>query len=646
MEQIKFSTDMREFENGNIYGGDDLGFTYTKEETVFRLWAPTADAVSVEFYERGDGGRSIGTTNMKKSKEGVWIAKRSGNLNHIYYTFRVTRNNQTKETQDPYAKAVGVNGLRSMVLDLRETDPEGFSKDQGPKILSATRAIVAEISIRDISSHASAEVDVALQGKFLGLCDLHGKPMTYLKRLGVTHVQIMPFYDFGSVDESREIPAYNWGYDPVNYHVPEGSYSTNPFRGEERIRQCKQMIAAFHRMGIGVIMDVVYNHVFDVENSCLQKCEPDYFFRKYEDGSFGNGSGCGNELATERYMVRKYILDSLKFWMTEYHVDGFRFDLLGVYDQETVRSIEKELRKINPYVILYGEGWTGGYSAFPEQQRAVKWFAGKMKGIGVFSDDIRDTIKGSVFSDEATGFVNGSPQTGEQLRYSIAGASFHPQVDYASYGFTQGGPWAMNPSNVVNYVSCHDNLTLWDKLMVSAPWATEEQRLCMNRLAAAIVFTSQGMPLFLLGEEALRSKPLPEGGYSSNSYNKPLSVNELHYPMEDTSREEMYEYYCGLIAFRKAFADFLCMETASEVAEHLHFWDTDRGVVAFEIHLQNRKLLVAYNGNFESRRLVLPEGSRFQVYLNDRTAGPEALYTVTGELEIPASSAVAALWTM
>ena len=392
------------------YDGNDLGAVYTKKGTDFRLWAPTADAVTLCLYQEGDGDCLSDTIPMKRDIQGTWAIRVDGDLRHVYYTYRLERSGKTVESQDPYSVAVGVNGQRSMVLDLRETDPENFKEDHGPAFKNRTDLVICEISVLDSTADVSS--GVKHPGKYLGLTEKgtknkDGEPtgLDYLKSLGITHVQIMPMYDFASIDEAApKKREYNWGYDPLNYNVPEGSFSTDPFHGEVRIREMKEMIAAFHREGIGVIMDVVYNHTYDLD-SCLQKCEPDYYYRM-NGIRYSNASACGNEIASEQPMMRKYIVESVCYWAREYHVDGFRFDLMGVLDIDTMNEISHRLKEINPYIILYGEGWTGGTSTMPEFRRAMKRNARMLDGIGMFSDDIRDMVRGHVFYNKDCGYVS------------------------------------------------------------------------------------------------------------------------------------------------------------------------------------------------------------------------------------------------
>ena len=626
------------------YDGNDLGAVYTKKYTAFRLWAPTADAVTLCLYREGDGDCLSDTLPMKRDVQGTWTIRVDGDLRHVYYTYRLERSGKTVELQDPYSVAVGVNGQRSMVLDLKETDPENFKEDHGPVFSNRTDLVICEISVLDSTADGSS--GVKYPGKYLGLAEKGTKNkegeatgLDYLKSLGITHVQIMPMYDFASIDEAApKKREYNWGYDPLNYNVPEGSFSTDPFHGEVRIREMKEMIAAFHREGIGVIMDVVYNHTYDLD-SCLQKCEPDYYYRM-NGTRYSNASACGNEIASEQPMMRKYIVESVCYWAREYHVDGFRFDLMGVLDIDTMNEISRRLKEINPYIILYGEGWTGGTSTMPEFRRAMKRNARMLDGIGMFSDDIRDMVRGHVFYNKDCGYVSGKDGMKVAVRYCAAGGVWHPQVDYAAYTYAAGGTWTDTPEKVINYVSCHDNLTLWDKLQISRPDCDAGERLAMNRLAAAMVFTAQGVPFFLSGEEFARTKPAGKNGeVSENSYNLPYETNVLRYDWND-EQKELQQYYRGLIAFRKAHKG-LRMTDAEEIRQNILFMEmTSEQTIAFTIRQPEETLLVAYNASGRKETLLLPDDRTWTLYIDDLHAGTEPIGSVHSNMELPATGCV------
>lgn len=626
------------------YDGNDLGAVYTKKYTAFRLWAPTADAVTLCLYREGDGDCLSDTLPMKRDVQGTWTIRVDGDLWHVYYTYRLERSGKTVESQDPYSVAVGVNGQRSMVLDLKETDPENFKEDHGPVFSNRTDLVICEISVLDSTADGSS--GVKYPGKYLGLAEKGTKNkegeatgLDYLKSLGITHVQIMPMYDFASIDEAApKKREYNWGYDPLNYNVPEGSFSTDPFHGEVRIREMKEMIAAFHREGIGVIMDVVYNHTYDLD-SCLQKCEPDYYYRM-NGTRYSNASACGNEIASEQPMMRKYIVESVCYWAREYHVDGFRFDLMGVLDIDTMNEISRRLKEINPYIILYGEGWTGGTSTMPEFRRAMKRNARMLDGIGMFSDDIRDMVRGHVFYNKDCGYVSGKEKMKVAVRYCATGGVWHPQVDYAAYTYAAGGTWTDTPEKVINYVSCHDNLTLWDKLQISRPDCDAGERLAMNRLAAAMVFTAQGVPFFLSGEEFARTKPAGKNGeVSENSYNLPYETNVLRYDWND-EQKELQQYYRGLIAFRKAHKG-LRMTDAEEIRQNILFMEmTSEQTIAFIIRQPEETLLVAYNASGRKETLLLPDDRTWTLYIDDLHAGTQPIGSVHSNMELPATGCV------
>lgn len=628
-------------DQNNYYQGNDLGAVYGKTYTTFRLWAPTADEVNLKLYQEGNGDCLIETAAMKPDVQGTWFLQKQGDLNHIYYTYELIRNGKCVETQDPYSVATGVNGLRSMVLDLQETNPDGFETDKGPEVKSRTDMVIAEISVADVTGDASA--NAGYPGKYKGLTETGTKNkkgqatgFDYLKELGITHVQIMPAFDFASVDEAQpDKEQYNWGYDPLNYNVPEGSYSTDPFHGEVRVREFKEMVAAFHKAGIGVIMDVVYNHTFDL-NSCFQKCEPDYYYRKDGD-KYSDASACGNEVASDQPMMHKYIVDSVCHWVKEYHIDGFRFDLMGVLDIDTMNDISSSLKKIKPDIVLYGEGWTGDDSTLPYYERALKQNARMLDDIGMFSDDIRDNVRGHVFYNEECGFVSGEPELENAVRYCVAASVWHPQVDYRKYTYSDTA-WADSPQNTISYISCHDNLTLWDKLSVSRPDADKELKLAMNRLAASIVFTSQGVPFFLIGEEAARTKPLKDGtGVAENSYDLPLYTNAIRYD-RDADQEELLKYYKGLIAFRKAHA-LLRLKTAAEVQEKLRFVEEmKKSVVAFTLKDETEQIFVIYNANETEVTVDMPDDGTWNLYIDGTNAGTKPLGSAKKTVTVPALS--------
>lgn len=628
-----------------VYTGNDLGAVYSPKMTRFKVWAPEAESVKLNLYKQGEGDNLIDQHIMKKSANGTYVFEKQGDCNGIYYTYTVVNHGEVQEAVDPYTKAAGVNGQRGMVINLAKTNPQGFEMDGYRNPEHITDAIIYEGSVRDFTMDESS--GVFHNGKFLGLTEANttnhfgeATALDYISDLGITHVQILPAFDFETVDEKNQKAQYNWGYDPDNYNVPEGSYAVNPYDGAVRVQEMKQMVLALHSRGIGVIMDVVFNHTYRRDDSNLQKIVPGYYYRSDETG-YTNGSGCGNEVASDRPMVQKLIVDSLIYWAKEYHIDGFRFDLMGVLDIDTMNVIAERLKEIRPDIYLYGEGWNGGPSSLEEEKRAFKASAKKMPGIGMFNDDIRDTIKGSVFYDDHLGFVNGGTHLENALRYGITGAVAHPQVDYDAYG---SKPWAKEPGQSINYVSCHDNYTLWDKLSVSCPEASEEKKKAMNRLCAAIVFTSQGVPFIQAGEEFLRSKPLPEKkGFAENSYNMPDAVNSIKW---DNIHEypDMIAYYKGLMALRKAHPVFR-MQSEAEMTQNLCFLsDTPENVVAYLLKGKGaddtpENILVIFNGNDEEILYNLPEG-KWKILVDDKTAGADGKKMISEKADVEPLSAL------
>ena len=622
------------FEKKYTYTGSDLGAVWTKEYTTFRVWAPTAVSVKLRLYESGTHGTQdlLEQLDMTPDIKGTWILRKPGDLNGVYYTFLVERDGITKEACDPYARTTGVNGRRAMVIDLESTNPAGWDLDRNPhQNRGIVDAVVYELHIRDLSADPAS--GIRHRGKFLGLTETGTKNpfgqatgLDYIRDLGVTHVQLLPVYDYGSVDETlSEGTQYNWGYDPVNYNVPEGSYSTDPFNGAVRVRELKQTVKTLHDNGLAVVMDVVYNHVYDAGRFCFNRIVPGYFSRVDRYGHYSNGSGCGNDTASERSMVRKYIVDSLCYWAQEYHMDGFRFDLVGLLDVQTIREAMDAVRKVRPGVIFYGEGWTLQTELTkPNVDLMVQANSALVPGFGFFNDSARDTLKGTVFDDEAPGYVSGALDQEPWVRECVMGLN----------------SWCKDPAQSVNYVSCHDNMTLYDRLLLSAPYADDQELIHMNCLAAAIYMLSQGMPLFQAGEELLRSKPLPDGGYDENSYRSPDSVNSIKW---GTLRKKEYrrvrDFYRGLIAFRKAHP-VLRLTDAKQILESLTPVEGLKpNVTAFRLRGQDEDLFMIFNPNREETLVALPQGD-WNVCVRETTAGTEPLATVRGRAEVPAISAM------
>ncbi|MDE6489550.1 MAG: type I pullulanase, partial [Muribaculaceae bacterium] len=538
------------------YPGEDLELVVDQSGTHFTLWSPEAQGAQVLLYGSDRNTAPVDTLSMQRDGNGTWRISVDTPLYGKYYTFRIRHNDKwLAETPGVWAKAVGTNGQRAAIIDMRTTDPEGWAGDRGPVTENITDAVIYEMHHRDFSMHPSS--GIVNKGKFLALTE-NGTTNTtgettgidHLKELGVTHVHILPSYDFNSVDESN-LPAnqYNWGYDPQNYNAPEGSYSTNPADPTARIMEMKQMIKSLHDNGIGVIMDVVYNHTGDNDNSNFSLTAPGYYYRHRSDGSYSDASGCGNETASEREQMRRFIVNSVKYWAEEYHIDGFRFDLMAIHDTETMNQVAQTLQQINPSIFVYGEGWTAGDSPLPAEYRALKENVAKMNDIAVFSDDIRDAVKGHYSNASDPGFASGKPGNEETIKIGIVASTPHPQVDY-SKGNNSRFAYASSPRQIINYVSCHDDLTLTDKLRKSMPDATDAERMRVARLAQTIVFTSQGTPFMFAGEELFRDK---KGVH--NSYKSPDSINAIDWDLKHLNSEQ-YQYYRELIALRKAHPAF------------------------------------------------------------------------------------------
>lgn len=596
-----------------VYRGDDLGLTFSGNEAKFRLWSPEAEAVKLRIYKNARGGDAMETVDMQKAENGTWVASLSPVPFGKFYTFQILHNGRwLQETPGIWPKAVGINGERAAVIDADAVVPEGWANDKGPALKAINDAVLYEMHHRDFSVHPSS--GIANKGKFLALTEdgtvtpLGDKTgIDHLKELGVTHVHILPSYDYNSVDETQApLNQYNWGYDPLNYNAPEGSYSTNANNPSTRIMEMKQMVKALHDAGIGVVMDVVYNHTAQNDDSNFSLTAPGYFYRHRADGSYSDASGCGNETASERTMMGDYIVNSVKYWAKEFHIDGFRFDLMAIHDTETMNRVASELKKINPDIFVYGEGWTAGDSPLPVERRALKENVAKMEGIAVFSDDIRDAVKGH-YSDAADrGFATGKPGLEETVKIGIVASTAHPQVDY-SKGNNSKFAYASSPRQIINYVSCHDDLTLTDKLAKSMPGASEAERQRAARLAQTIVFTSQGTPFMFAGEEVFRNK---KGVH--NSYKSPDSVNAIDWTLKHVNADQ-FNYYKELIKLRKSHPAFR-MTTAEEVARHIKFDKTDKdNLVSYSI-VGNangddwKEIKLVFNGSDDDVDVKLPKG--------------------------------------
>ena len=625
-----------EFEEKYTYEGDDLGATWSPESTTFRLWAPTAEYVAINFYETGDPNNHVLKKYAKMTKDvnGTWVATVEGDLNGFYYTYQVNLDGKKHEVCDPYARTTGVNGHRAMVIDLDSTDPEGWENDTDPHYDdNITDAIIYELHVRDLSSDASSGIQNV--GKFLGLTEkgttnADGVPtgLDHIVNLGVTHLHLLPSYDYASVDETTlEENDFNWGYDPVNYNVPEGSYSTDPYHGEVRVKEFKQMVKTLHDNGISVIMDVVYNHVYNAEDFCFNNIVPGYFTRVSAEGVYSNGSACGNDTASERSMVKKYIVDSVTYWADEYHIDGFRFDLAGLMDTETINACIEAVHETHPNVIFYGEGWNMSTDVTKEgYTMATQANSTETPEFAYFSDFVRDSLRGSNSNASQTGFVAGGGGYSSAIRDIFQGKS----------------TWCKSPSQTINYASCHDGYSLYDRLYLSTKDKTEEERIRMNNLAAAVVLTSQGVPFFQAGEEMLRSKPTAEG-FDHNSYDSSDAVNSIKWDtLSDETYADVVDYYAGLIAFRKAHPA-LRMTTAEEVNQYIaQLSDLEFNVAGSHISAgangEDNEIIAIFNPRANDTVVNLPAG-RWNVYIDAENAGTEVLSTAEGTVTVAAISA-------
>lgn len=599
-----------------VYTGKDLGLTYTPSAATFKIWAPTATAAKLNIYKSDLGGTTDRSITMNKGVDGVWQITVPENLKNSYYTFQVNIGNTwSEEVVDPYAKACGTNGLRAQVIDLKETNPVGWDKDTSPNFSVAnkqTDAVIYELHVRDASIHASS--GIKNKGKFLGLAELGTKNsagqttgLSHIKELGVTHIHLLPFYDYNSVDETKSAVQYNWGYDPVNYNIPEGSYSTNPADGKVRIRELKELIKTMHSNGLRIIMDVVYNHTALTKNSNFNILVPDYYYRKRADGSFSDASSCGNETASEKAMFQKFMIESVVYWVNEYHIDGFRFDLMGIHDIQTMNMISDTLHKIKPSIVLYGEGWTSSSSPLPEDKRALKKNAAQLNGIAVFSDDMRDGIKGSVFNIDDRGFATGNTSNSESVKFGIVAAGKHPQINYSKVNYSKE-PYTAGPAGLINYADCHDNNILWDKIELSFKSASAAERTKMHELAYAIVLTAQGASFLHAGTEFLRTKNGVE-----NSFDKGDVVNGIDWDLK-TKNISSYQFIKSLVQIRRAHPAFR-MQTAQQIATNIKFENNQpSGIIAYTINGAAvgdtwKKIWVAYNGSQTPQTLTLPKGT-------------------------------------
>ncbi|MBR2866376.1 MAG: type I pullulanase [Alistipes sp.] len=600
---IACSSEQPKEEGDNIPTTPINEMSYSPEATSFELWAPTAEAVVVRLY---DGDNLAEEVAMTRGECGLWRAQVVGDKRGMYYAFQVTIDGKVlKETAGIFARALDVNGNRGAIIDLQDTNPEGWDGDIAPAI-PASEVVIYEMHYRDMTAHASA--GVAYPGKYLGMAERGTRSaeglatgLDHLVEMGVTHVHLLPTADFGSIDESRPTNQYNWGYEPKNYNAPEGTYSTDAADPEARIRELKRLVKAMHDAGLCVVLDVVYNHTTVAENCGFELTVPGYFYRMREDGTFADGSGCGNETASEKPMMRKYMVESLEYWVKEYHIDGFRFDLMAIHDIETMNLIRERLEALNPNILLYGEGWAAAAPLYDEDKLAFKRYTYRMPGVAAFSDDIRNALRGTLDLSKG-GFIFGVEGNKEALKFGIAGGVEHPEVNHAEEA------WCAAPTQHISYITCHDDHNLRDRLEHLAPEATEQERLRMVKLGHFGVFTSQGIPFIFCGEEMYRTK-LGE----KNTYNMPDKYNAIDWSLKHDYRD-LVEYVKGLIALRKAHPAF-SLATAEAVREHLTFIENDNAAaVGFLLHdLEGidtaKSIVVLMNGARESVVFDIPEGT-------------------------------------
>ena len=637
--------DALSFENYPVREGELTEMEYSPAETKFALWSPMAEEVKVLLYESGHEGSAYQTLPMTKEKDGTWKVAIQEDLNGKYYTFNVKMNGKwLGDTPGIMAKAVGVNGKRAAILDLDTTDPEGWDQDVRPALDNFADVVIYEMHHRDFSIDALS--GISNKGKFLAMTEegtqsAEGEKtgIDHLKELGVNHVHILPSYDYASVDESRLNEAqYNWGYDPVNYNVPDGSYSTDPYNASVRIKEFKQMVQALHKAGIRVVLDVVYNHTFDIANSNFELTVPGYFYRFNPEGKYADASGCGNETASDRPMMRKYMIESVLHWVNEYHIDGFRFDLMGIHDIETMNQIRAELNKIDPSIFVYGEGWAAGAPQMPQEELAMKANAHKMPGIAVFSDEMRDGLRGPFSDDHDGAFLIGEPGHEMSIMYGLVGCIPHPQIFNDSVNYSQQ-PWAAQPTQMISYVSCHDDMCLADRLKSTLPDATEAERIALHKLAETFVLTSQGVPFIFAGDEVMRDK---KGVH--NSYNSPDSINTIEWKNK-AAYKDVFNYVKDLIALRKAHPAFR-MGDADLVRKHMEFLPVEgSNLIAFILknHANGdewKDLVVAFNSRKEPAKVSVPKGA-YTIVCKDGKINAKGLGRVNGaEVVVPAQSAL------
>ena len=586
---------------------------YSPKSTTFSLTtSPDVKKVDVVISDNDSDTAQQLVKSMKRVGAGKWKLTVKNDLKGKYYVFSVYNQAQPDHTPGVFAKAVGVNGKRGVIVDLKDTDPDGWADDVRPELKNPCDLIIYEMHHRDFSMDMSS--GIKNKGKFLALTE--PAAISHLRRLGVNAVHILPSFDFASIDESKpDVVQYNWGYDPLNYNVPEGSYSTNAADPKTRIREFKQMVQALHKAGIRVILDVVYNHTFDINGSNFQKTYPDYFFRKNAEGKYSDGSGCGNETASDKELMREFMKESVAYWVNEYHIDGFRFDLMGVHDIETMNEIHDVVAQIDPTIYIYGEGWSAGSCAYPQDKLAIKANTCELNGIGAFSDEMRDALRGPFSDDTKGGFLAGVPGQEESIKFGIAGAISHPQIDMTKVNYSKV-PWTNEPSQMVAYVSCHDDMCLTDRLRSSIPYIGDDELIRLDLLAQTAVLTSQGVPFILSGEEMLRDK---KGVH--NSYRSPDSINRLDW--NNLKRyPQVFDYYAGLISLRKQHPAFR-MGSADEVRKNLCFLEAPEGVVAYQLKNNAggdswKNIIVVLNSQKTPQTVDVPENTYTMVVANGK----------------------------
>ena len=633
------------FEEYPIPEGKLVEMEYSPIETKFTLWAPTAEEVRVLLYDSGNEGSAYQTLSLEMGEDGIWNTSIKEDLKGKFYTFNVKVNGKwLGDTPGIMAKAVGVNGKRAAVIDLRSTDPEGWANDVRPLLKDYADIIVYEMHHRDFSLDSVS--GIRNKGKFLALTELgtttsQGEKtgIDHLKELGVTHVHILPSYDYASVDESKPDKAqYNWGYDPQNYNVPDGSYSTDPYKPDVRIKEFKQMVQALHKAGIRVVLDVVYNHTFNTEESNFERTVPGYFYRQTKDGKPANGSGCGNETASDRAMMRKYMVESVLYWINEYHIDGFRFDLMDIHDIETMNEIRAAVDKIDPSIFIYGEGWAASAPQLNQEELAMKANIYKMPRIAAFSDEMRDGLRGGWDDDRKGAFLIGQPGHEMSIKFGLVGAVKHPQVINDSVNYSKE-PWALQPTQMISYVSCHDDMCLADRLKATMPDATDEERASLHKLAETFVFTSQGVPFIFAGDEMMRDK---KGIH--NSYNSPDSINTIDW-RNKTIHHDVFDYVRELITLRKNHPAFR-MGDADKVRQYMEFLPVEGSNLVAFILKDNangdswKNIIVAFNSRKEPAKLSIPAG-RYTIVCKDGKIKQSGMGQVSGnEIIVPARSAM------